>query len=196
MWDFLDNQLIILASASSRRNELLKMAGLTFIKKPVETDETLNGYLTIYDAVMDIAERKAAAAAEDAGESGWVIGADTIVICDDEILGKPVDVRDARSMLSKLSGKTHRVITGFSILRLSDRRIKNGFEETRVTFYPLSESDIERYIDSGEPFDKAGGYGAQGLGNFLIERIDGCFFNVVGLPLSKLRRTWKQFFEE
>jgi septum formation protein len=190
MWNFLHNEKIILASNSPRRRELLRETGLKFVCKPVEIEEDLKG-LPPEETAMELSRKKALSAAENVTE-GWIISADTIVLVDGQILGKPVDAKDAEWMLRLLSGTTHHVITGFTILHLPDKAVISDYETTNVTFYNLSERDISDYIATTEPFDKAGAYGAQGYGAFLIEKIEGDFFNVVGLPLGKLRRVWLQ----
>ena len=195
MWSFLKDETVILASGSPRRNSLLRDSGLIFRSKPVNIDETLKDDMPIAIAVMEVAERKAFKACE--GEkSGWIIGADTVVVIDGEILGKPVDVEDARSMLRKLSGKTHSVITGFSVLYVPLRKCISDFETTEVVFHSIAKEEIEAYISTGEPFDKAGAYAIQDKGNMLVKKIDGCFFNVVGLPISKLRQMMKDFIQK
>ena len=195
MWKFLENEKIILASGSPRRNSLLKESGLKFISKPVIIDETLKTELPIPEAVCDLAARKSLEASKNESDC-YIIGADTIVVIDNEILGKPADTAQAKLMLSKLSGKTHQVITGFSILHLPDNEIVSDFEVTKVTFYDLSSEEMEDYIATDEPFDKAGAYGIQDKGSLLVEKLDGCFFNVVGLPVSRLRRIMKDFIQK
>ena len=195
MWRFLKNETVILASGSPRRNSLLRDSGLIFRSKPVKIDETLRNDMPIAKVVIEVAERKAFEAAEDEKE-GWIIGADTVVVIDGEILGKPVDAEDVRSMLRKLSGRTHSVITGFSVLHIPVKECYSDFESTEVTFHSISEEEIEAYISTGEPFDKAGAYGIQGAGCMLVKKIDGCFFNVVGLPISKLRQIMKDFIQK
>jgi septum formation protein len=191
-WDFLGRESVILASSSPRRRELLSETGMKFSIKMVAVEETVPSDTTVERTAMELARRKALTAAE--GEvQGWILAADTIVVIDQGTLGKPVDMEDARRMLKLLSGKTHRVITGFAILHLPSRKMIFDYNTTEVTFYTLSDQEIEQYLATGEAMDKAGAYGAQGAGRFLIEKIDGCFFNVVGLPLAQLWRSWKKF---
>ena len=168
--------MIILASQSPRRRELMKYITDDFEVKVSDVDETLPDGVTPRDAVMYLSKIKARPFAAD-GDT--VIGADTVVAIDGKILGKPADKADAAAMLGELSGKTHSVFTGVTV-------IKNGAEhtfycETKVEFYPLTDDEIERYIATGEPLDKAGAYGIQGIGSVLIDRIDGDFFSVMGL---------------
>lgn len=121
------------------------------------------------------------------GRAGTVvIGADTVVVAQGKILGKPQDVREARRMLRLLSGKTHEVLTGVSMVALPDERALSHVESTRVHFLKLSGREIDEYIATGEPFDKAGAYGIQGVAGRFIDRIDGCYFNVMGLPISRV----------
>ena len=138
--------------------------------------------------VARLAEAKARAAAESVGGENHsiIIGADTAVELDGEIFGKPRDAADAREMLSYLSGRTHYVLTGIYVLRLPDGATRSAVERTAVTFAPLDPSEIEAYVTGGEPFGKAGGYAIQGRAGRYIPRIEGCYFNVVGLPLARL----------
>jgi septum formation protein len=180
---------LILASASPRRAEILRNAGFTFDIFPADVDETILADEAAEDYVRRLAEEKARAALERfrSNATGAIaIGADTTVVAAGEILGKPVDEEDARRMLRLLNGQTHRVLTGISVIRSTDGRAASHVETTRVTFARLSESEIEEYLASREPFDKAGGYGIQGIGGRYVTRIEGCYFNVMGLPLSRL----------
>ncbi len=191
----LDKLDIILASASPRRFEILKNAGLTFrvLTSPVEEDNTLQlspAELALYHAMIkgrDIAAQH---------PQTLVISADTIVVCDGEIMGKPVDEEDAFRMLSKLSGKTHQVITGFGVRFEKYNQSVYDTVQTEVTFRTLNEEEILAYIDTAEPFDKAGAYAVQGQGSILIEKINGCFFNVVGFPLSRFYIVLDKFLKE
>ena len=183
---------LILASASPRRQELLKQIGLSFevIVKPV--DETLDERLCPQDAVCELAYRKAREAADVVG-NGIVIGADTVVVYKDMILGKPLDREDALNALKTLQGSTHQVITGFSIIDTATHKVVKGSDTTEVVFRELTDKEMLAYVKSGEPMDKAGSYGIQGLGSILVERINGCYFNVVGLPLTKVALALKDF---
>jgi septum formation protein len=180
---------LILASASPRRAEILRNAGFSFEVEPDHADETLLANEAAEDYVRRLAQAKAQSVADRAAQSdecAFVIGADTAVLCEGRILGKPMDAAEACRMLHALGGKTHEVLTGIAIVRTPDGRRDSHVERTRVTFLPLTSADIEAYIATGEPFDKAGAYGIQGLGGKFISRIEGCYFNVMGLPPSKL----------
>lgn len=173
--------MIILASKSPRRRELMKLITEDFICEAAEVDETLPEGISPEKAVLYLSKIKA-----EPFKNGkdTVIGADTVVAIDNTILGKPENADDARDMLKLLSGKEHSVFTGVTVIKGEEEQ--SFFSETKVKFYPLSDEDIERYIETGEPFDKAGAYGIQGYGSLLVEEIHGDYFNVVGLPVSKL----------
>jgi septum formation protein len=185
-----DMQQIVLASSSPRRQELLKLLQIPFIIHSSEIDETLPTKMKAEEAVMQLAFRKADAVLEKYPDH-LVIGSDTVVVLDGKILGKPEGRNHAFDMLKSLSGKTHKVFTGVSLL--SNKKSNIFFEETEVTFWELSEDDIYTYLDTGEPFDKAGAYGIQGFGSLLVKEIKGDYFNVVGLPVSRLARELKSF---
>jgi septum formation protein len=184
---------IILASASPRRSELLKQVGIPFRVQPVSVDENL-GKLDGEPAekAQQLAYMKALQVSKEVG-AGIVLGADTIVVLEDEIFGKPIDKADAFSMLSKLSGREHFVITGISLIDMESGRSALGYELTKVRFAKLSERDIDAYIRTGEPFGKAGAYAVQGVGALLVEGMEGCYSNVVGLPIMRLRRMLEEF---
>jgi septum formation protein len=179
---------LILASKSPRRAEILRHAGFTFRVRAADIDESRHGRESARTHVLRLAREKARAVAEGLGENdrAIVVGADTVVAIGGKILAKPQDVREARSMLRLLNGKTHQVLTGVSILSLPDGKELTHVESTRVHFLKLSKKEIEDYIHTGEPFDKAGGYGIQGIAGRFIDRIDGCYFNVMGLPISRV----------
>ncbi|OQB16045.1 MAG: Septum formation protein Maf [Firmicutes bacterium ADurb.Bin193] len=176
---------IILASASPRRTELLSRLGLKFEVKTPDSDETFDSSLSVADNVKRIAHLKAVSVAQDFPDK-IIIGADTVVSIGGEILGKPTDEADAANMLRRLSGRTHTVCTGCAVVRLCDGREELWCETTEVTFRSLSGSEIEAYINTGEPTDKAGAYGVQGLGAAFVTKINGDYNNVVGLPLCSL----------
>jgi septum formation protein len=178
---------LILASSSPRRAELLRNAGFRFRvrSKPVEERRALGE--APRDYAVRLARAKARAAWEDRDEI--VLGADTIVVLGDRVLEKPADARDARNMLTTLSGREHTVITGICLLYPGGEIVDS--ESTRVWFATLDPSEIEAYVQSGEPMDKAGAYAIQGLASKFVERIEGCFFNVVGLPAPRVYRHWK-----
>lgn len=179
---------IILASSSPRRAEILRDAGIPFEIRAAIVEEASLPNETALSMVARLAEWKARAVTEslEPNISAIVIGADTAVELDGKIFGKPRDAEDAREMLVSISGRTHKVLTGICALRLPDKITKSAVEITAVTFAPLAPPEIESYVASGEPFDKAGGYAIQRRAGRYIPRIEGCYFNVVGLPLSRL----------
>lgn len=180
---------IILASASPRRAELLRQIGLSFDIIPSDSDETIDIELKPEEVVQQLAYMKAESIAKDLkvkNRTGrLIIGADTIVV-KDRILGKPLDENDAFHMLKSLKGHWHEVLTGVSLIDSESLETVNFYEKTRVKMRSYTEGEIYSYIRTGEPMDKAGSYGIQGCGAVLVERIEGCYFNVVGLPLSRL----------
>jgi septum formation protein len=183
---------IILASGSPRRRELLENYGIRFSTISVDIDESLLPDESPHDAVRRLAQSKADAAIQKLNGDVIVIAADTIVVLDGQIMGKPLDESDACHKLSLLSGRWHYVTTavcvtdGRDIFELED-------ETTRVHFKELSEEEIRAYVASGEPADKAGAYGIQGRGGLLVDRIEGCYFNVVGLPMNRLYLILKKY---
>ncbi|HYH04007.1 MAG TPA: Maf family protein [Bacillota bacterium] len=184
---------LVLASASPRRAELLRQIGLEFDVVISNAPEDIpSGPLDPGKLVIDLAVAKVTQVARSLTE-GIIIGADTVVVSDNRVLGKPVSAKEAVAMLTALSGQKHRVFTGVAIAEASTGKLVTDYEMTEVKFHPLSPAAIQAYVNSGEPFDKAGAYGIQGLGAVLVERIEGCYFNVVGLPLSKLVRMLEGF---
>lgn len=180
---------LVLASGSLRRAEILRNAGFEFETHATDADESRLARESAATYVRRVATAKARAAAEKfAGKSGRtiVIGADTVLLANGKILGKPSDVKDARQMLRLLSGKTHRVLTGVAVLSLPDGAERHHVETTRVGFRKMSNAEIDDYIATGEPFGKAGAYAIQGIGGRYITQIEGCYFNVVGLPLARV----------
>ncbi len=190
---------LVLASASPRRRMLLAQIGVPYDVTESRVDEMRTALdETPEGHVMEAASRKALDVALRIGH-GIVLGADTIVYLDGEILGKPHSAREARAMLGYLSGRSHTVYTGIALARAQDQRLKHhdgrsardamasvGFEATQVTMRNLKRREIAAYVDTGEPMDKAGAYAIQGRGAVLVSGIKGCYFNVVGLPLAKL----------
>ena len=176
--------MLVLASQSPRRADILRQAGISFVVRTAPVDETPLPGEGAEDYVQRLAEWKALAVAADADEI--VLGADTTVRVGGEMLGKPADAADARRMIAALAGRSHEVITGIC-LRQGARMVRD-FATTRVWFTPMSASEIEDYAASAEPLDKAGAYAIQGLASKFIERIEGCYFNVVGLPVALLYR--------
>ncbi len=186
IWSFLDRP-VSLVSTSPRRSEILKGIGVPFEAiPPAMKEEDCGRGCSPESVVLRLAEEKVRSVATDRGER-ILLGADTIVVAGEStILGKPRDAGDAASMLEGLSGKAHRVLTGIFLLHEALGREAAGVEETTVLFRPLSRKEIDRYVATGEPLDKAGSYGIQGLGGLFVDRIEGCYFNVVGLPVAKL----------
>lgn len=183
-------KLIVLASASARRKTLLKQLGLKFIIIPSLVEERLNPRLKPRGQAEALSLQKAQAAEEKYREknhgSSVIIAADTIVCIDDEVLGKPKDEKEAMQMLRKLEGKQHNVITGFTLIDIDSKKIITRSVETFVYFRKLSEREIREYVKREKVMDKAGAYAAQGIGAAFIEKIDGDYSNVVGLPLHAL----------
>jgi septum formation protein len=174
---------VILASQSPRRRELLSLVGIPHEVRPADVDER---YLA-GESPREHAERLARDKATKIRESGAiVIGSDTIVVVDGDVLGKPKDVGDAARMLRRLSGRSHVVITAVAVAL--DGRVESGVEEVDVTFHPMSDAEISAYIDTREPMDKAGAYGIQGFGATIVARVNGDYFAVMGLPLQLLIR--------
>ena len=176
---------LILASQSPRRRYLLQQAGIEFSVVPSSFDENSVKPSSPDVYVRQLAESKAREISEQYADS-WVIGADTIVFIDGNILGKPDSRGEARSMLERLSGKTHHVLTGYCICCHRIGRLFSDVVKTEVRFKKLTAREIDWYINSGEPFDKAGAYGIQGIGTFLVRRINGSYTNVVGLPVCEV----------
>lgn len=179
---------IILASASLRRAEIFRNAGIAFEVCETRVDETPLPGETARVMVARLAEAKtrdAAARLETDVDDRIIAGADTTVELDGEILGKPRDEDHARQMLEMLSGRTHHVLTGMFLLRVPDQQTRAAIESSAVTFAALSPEEIRGYVSTGEPFGKAGGYAVQGIAGRFIPRVLGCYFNVVGLPLSR-----------
>ncbi len=179
------NHSLILASKSPRRRDLLNQAGLTFTVIPSTVDERAVAIASPEEHVRLLAEAKAGEVAQRFPES-WVIGADTVVLIENTLLGKPRTQSEARHMLEALSGKTHKVLTGYCICCKNAKRSSSRTVETKVLFKPLTDREIDWYVSTREPFDKAGGYAAQGLGTFLVQRVEGSYTSVVGLPVCEV----------
>ncbi len=184
-WRPLSSGKIILASSSPRRAQLLRQVGIPFRTMEVDVDEGFSEELSPADHVVSLAKRKAHSAASKL-RAGIVLAADTIVLYQGKIMGKPKDAEEAKKMLSWLSGNIHQVYTGLALIDVGKGRMVTGYEVTKVKFHSLSTDFIASYVETGEPLDKAGAYGVQRRGALLVEKVDGCFYNVVGLPLSKL----------
>lgn len=178
---------LILASASPRRKELLARLGWPFTVQVSEADESLPRGMDPAAAVERLAARKAQAVARCLAGQAILLAADTVVSLQGEILGKPRDEEEAREMLRRLSGTWHEVFTGVCILATGgDEQVFH--DRSRVHFTPMDEAAVARYVATGEPMDKAGAYGIQGWAGAYIDRVEGCFFNVMGLPLAKVRQ--------
>jgi septum formation protein len=176
---------LILASASPRRQELLTLAGIPFEMLPSQAEETFLPGESSEAHVLRLARAKALKVTERHSRH-WVLAADTIVEIDGQILGKPKNRQDAEEMLRKLSDQEHRVVTGYCLVRSDFPERQEGVAVTRVRFKELSDEEIQWYISSGEPFDKAGGYAIQGRAAFMVKEIYGSYTNVVGLPLCEV----------
>lgn len=184
---------IVLASGSPRRREIMEKYNIDLIVEKSNVDENINRGETPEQISMSLSLIKALDVSNRFPKD-IVIGADTIVVVDGKILGKPKGKEDAYDMLNMLSGRIHEVITGVALIK-ADMNIKIiDYEKTRVKFRKLTDDMIYRYIGTNEPFDKAGAYAIQGVGQILVENIDGCFFNVVGLPLTKIDKLLSKYF--
>ena len=183
---------IVLASKSPRRKEILEVMGVDFEIDVADVDESVSDELSPVEAVCEISKRKAKKIAERHADDEIVISADTVVVIDGRIIGKPRDKQDAFNILKSLSGRTHEVYTGFTVCGKGVS--KTDFEVTKVHFKNLCDEDIKRYIETGEPMDKAGAYGIQQKGNLFVEYIHGDYYNVVGFPISKICVTIKELF--
>lgn len=194
----MDSRKLILASGSPRRKELLERLGLRFTVCPADVDETLVPGLSAREQVMRLSRVKAQAAARTADRDAVILSADTVVVLDGEILGKPRDAADAVRMLSALSGRGHLVLSGVTVWTRG--KAETICEETEVYFRDLSRREIAAYVATGEPMDKAGAYGAQGYAAIFVERLIGDFYNVMGLPVCRavqmLRRAGISVLEE
>jgi septum formation protein len=181
--------MLVLASQSPRRSEILRQAGFSFTVRAASVDETPLPSEPPRDYVQRLAELKAHAVESAPGEI--VLGADTTVVVEDEMLGKPADAADARRMIALLEGRRHQVITGICLKRGAE--MVRDCAVTQVWFAPMSAREIDEYAASGEPMDKAGAYAIQGLASKYVEKIEGCYFNVVGLPVALVYRFFKYF---
>lgn len=186
----------ILASGSPRRSEILSGLGLDFkVYKSDAEDSYDRKNEAPCDYAMNLSRLKATDVAKRVEKLNdtLIIGADTIVVKDNDILGKPTNINDAESMLRGLSGKVHKVITGVTVIHMPTKKIVSGFEETKVYFKEISDAEIKGYLKHKEYADKAGAYGIQGLGALFVKSIEGCYFNVVGLPVYKLNELLETF---
>ncbi len=179
---------LVLASGSPRRRELLARVGLELVVRPADVDETPHPGEDPRELVLRLAEAKARAAAGSAAEDELILAADTLVVTGGQVLGKPRDEPDARRMLAELSGRAHEVLTGVAVYDVAETLCITVVESTRVHFAEMSEEEIAWYAAGGEPLDKAGAYAIQGAGGLFVDRIEGSYSNVVGLPLPL---TWR-----
>lgn len=182
----------ILASASPRRKELLSLLGKPFVIRVADIDETMDPQKAPFDEVARVSREKALAVAAE--EEDLVVAADTIVVCDGHVLGKPRDAQEAVQMLTGLSGRDHQVMTGCTLRQ--GQRLCSFTEVTDLHFRPLSQREIARYVASGEPMDKAGAYGIQGGAALFCQRLQGDYYNVMGLPVCRLLETLRTFAPE
>jgi len=188
---------MVLASQSPRRKKLLEQIGLKFDIIPSDIDEKIDDLLSPQDFVQELAFSKAAHIAIKLAKPSVVIGADTIVVLDDLKLNKPIDEADAFQLLSRLSGRTHKVYTGISLFNSKTGAYIKDYQVTDVTFRELNESEIKDYIAGGSPMDKAGAYGIQDdFGSVFVSHINGCYYNIVGLPMELTYRRLKEFIDE
>lgn len=183
---------IILASKSPRRKQLLEQIGLKFEVRESEYEEDMTAMADPIRLVKFLALKKAEAVAQYYTDA-IVIGADTFVIFEGKFIGKPKDRADAQRMLRTLSGKTNIIITGFAVIDTSTGKVVNDYDQAEVTIKELTNEDIENYINTGEPMDKAGAFGIQGVGAVIVEKVDGDYHNIMGLPLSRLYSELKEF---
>ena len=183
---------LILASASPRRKELLGLFGIPFTIRVADIDETMDENKSPFDEVGRVSRAKALAVPRNDGET--VIAADTIVVCEGKVLGKPRDPEQAKAMLRLLSGRDHQVMTGCTVL--TDNKCETFTEVTDLHFRQLGENEIEKYVASGEPMDKAGAYGIQGGAALFCQRMTGDYYNVMGLPVCRLWETLKAMVPE
>ena len=188
---------LVLASASPRRREILENTGLEFRVAVCDADESrVDKSIPVSMYVQELAVLKANSSARKAGRHALVIGADTVVVRDGEVLGKPADLDEAFDMLKSLSGKTHCVYTGIAVLDTDSMKIVSDYEKTSVTFRELSDGEIDYYVKSYRPTDKAGAYGIQEFAGVFVSNIEGDYFNIVGLPVCRLYTLIKEEFGE
>lgn len=187
--------MLILASSSPRRQEIIELLSIPYRVIPSHADERVDDFLTPSEMVKELSLRKAASVKKklDHFSEGIIIGSDTVVAYEGNILGKPVDQDDAFRMLSLLQGKTHQVFSGIACIDIASERIVVNDRQTNVRLKALSEAQMMRYIASGEPMDKAGAYAIQGLGATIVDSIEGDYFNVVGMSISLLADMLAQF---
>ena len=190
----MDKPIFILASKSPRRRELLKNIGIDAQIFPADIDESALHDLPPEKLVQELSLLKASHVAHTFNCEVYVIGADTVVALDDEIFGKPKTIEEATKMLERLSGRTHCVYTGYCVINTKTNMAVAKYEKTEVTFRPLTQNEIKAYVKTREPMDKAGAYGIQEKGSIFIEKINGDYFNVVGLPVCALSKMLRDEF--
>jgi len=184
--NLLEKKQFILASSSPRRAQILTREKVRFEIKIPDSSEEENTFSDPVTHVLELSRRKAQSVADEV-EDGIILGADTIVVLEEEILGKPKNKNGALSILKKLSGRMHQVYTGITLINKSTGKMISDYDVTKVKFNQLDEEEILNYIATGEPMDKAGAYGIQGMGSFLVDHIEGSLDNVIGLPTEKLQ---------
>ena len=187
-----DMKTVILASASPRRKELLEKIGLKFEAEPSNYEEDISPKLKPHELAKSLSFEKAKVAA-GSHKNALVIAADTFIVFRGKILGKPQTETQAKKMLETINGKPHSVITGFTIIDTENNKAISKSVETKVYIKRLTPNEVDAYVKSGEPLDKAGAYAIQGLGSVIVEKIEGDYFNVMGLPLSALAESLKEF---
>lgn len=192
----MENQTFILASASPRRKEILQSIGIDTIILPSNAEENMDQHILPDMLVQQLALLKAADVAKGKGSGYYVIGADTVVYDGSHIMGKPKSAQHAAQILQQLAGNWHEVYTGIAVVNTTTGKGATRVECSRVHFKTLDEAEIAAYIETGEYQDKAGGYGIQGKGAMLVDRIEGDYFNIVGFPVSKFYDLLKEEFEE
>ncbi len=180
---YINERNIILASKSPRRKELLENIGLKFSVRPADIEEVHRGIIGSGNIVIDLAEQKADAIKDKMFHDRIIIASDTIVVINEKILNKPIDREDAFNMLKSLSGNVHSVFSSLYVYDGYEKKEIKEFTKTKVEFYPLTGEQVNDYLDTHEPFDKAGAYGIQGYGSKFIKKIEGCFFSVMGFPI-------------
>ena len=188
------NVPVILASASPRRKQLLSLLGIKFTVEVADIDENCDTDIPPEAYCLNLAFKKAYAVAKNQSTESIIIGSDTIVVLDEQIINKPVDASDAKQILRLLSNNTHHVYTGIAIVNSATKEWITNYQVTDVTFRKLTDSEIEAYVESGSPLDKAGAYGIQDdFGAVFVQNINGCYYNIVGLPLEMLYTTLLKF---
>jgi septum formation protein len=190
----LNSKRLILASSSPRRAQLLKLIGLEFEIIDSKFNERDEVYTIPEVHVLELAEKKARKVAENINDA-IIVGADTIVVLNNHMLGKPRTANEAREMLRTLSGKTHTVYTGLAIVDKPSEEMVSDYQRTRVTFRELNDREIEQYVKTKNPMDKAGAYGIQDQSAVFVSKIEGCFYNVMGFPLAKFYQTLQTFLQ-